>query len=147
MRLCTMPACALAVAAATVVSALAFTPAASADGSEITIVSVSSPTPPSGNAGQLTVTTESGSQITYLDVLLYDPQGHLELTIPFSDFTETGAGTGSQSNEEFWSVQNPITTTASGGLPGLAPGTYTATADATDADGAETGLTGARSPS
>jgi hypothetical protein len=144
-----MPVCALAVAAATAVSALAFTPAASAasaDGGDITIVSVSSPTPPAGNAGQLTVTTESGSQITYLDVLLYDPQGHLELMIPFSDFTEIGAGTGSQSNEEFWSVQNPITTTPSNGLPGLAPGTYTATVDATDATGAETGLTGGTFP-
>ncbi|MGH3399605.1 MAG: hypothetical protein ACRDPO_33455, partial [Streptosporangiaceae bacterium] len=134
------------MAAATAFSALAFTPAASADIGDITILSVSSPTPPSGNAGQMTVTTESGSQITYLDVLLYDPQGHLELMIPFSDFTEIGAGTGSQSNEEFWSVQNPITTNASGGLPGLAPGTYTATADATDADGAETGLTGGTFP-
>ena len=141
-----MPVCALAVAAATAFSALAFTPAASADSGDIAIVSVSSPTPPSGNAGQMTVTTESGSQITYLDVLLYDSQGHLELAIPFSDFTEIGAGTGSQSNEEFWSVQSPITTTPSGGLPGLAPGTYTATVDATDADGAETGLTGGTFP-
>lgn len=138
-----MPACALLVAAAAVASSLAATPAASADASEITIISVSSPTPPAGNAGLMTVTTQSPTPITDLAVHLYDGQGHLQLTIPFSYFS---GAPGTQPTEELWSMSTPITTTGADGLPGLPPGTYTATVDATDSDGPETGLAGGTFP-
>lgn len=139
MRLSKMPVCAL-VAAATAASSLAFAPVASADGSDITILSVSSPTPPNGNAGLMTVNTQSGSPITDLTVYLYDAAGDLKLTIPFQYFQLSKSDP--TDNQEFWSMPNPITTTGSDGLAGLAPGTYTAKVDATDAEGPETDLSG-----
>lgn len=125
------------------VGSLAAMPAASADAGDITIVSVTSPTPPAGNAGLMTVTAQSPTPITDLAVHLYDGQGHLRLTIPFSYFSGTP---GQQPNEELWSMSTPITTTGGSGLPGLAPGTYTATVDATDSAGAETGMAGGTFP-
>lgn len=125
------------------VGSLAAMPAASADAGDITIVSVTSPTPPAGNAGLMTVTAQSPTPITDLAVHLYDSQGQLRLTIPFSYFSGTP---GQQPNEELWSMSTPITTTGGSGLPGLAPGTYTATVDATDSAGTETGMAGGTFP-
>jgi hypothetical protein len=143
-----MPVCALLAAAAAALSSLAFAPAAapaaSADAGDITILSVSSPVPPKGNAGLMTVNTQSGSPITDLTVHLYDAAGDLELTIPSQYFQLTESDP--TNNQEFWSMQNPITTTGSDGLAGLAPGTYTAKVDATDAQGPETDLNGGSFP-
>jgi hypothetical protein len=129
-----MPACALLVAAAAAATSLAFTPGASADADDITIVSVSSPTPPEGNEGMLTVAAETdpGQTISYLAVHLYNANNQLVLTIPWTDFGPIGGGSG---NEEFWQVQSPITTTGSSSLPALPPGTYTAKVDAAEGGG------------
>ena len=137
MRLCSMPACALAVAAATAVSALAFTPAASADSDDITIVSVSSPAPPTGNAGLMTVTTTSPTPISPDSMTVHLLKGNTDV------WDVTGFGLiGGSGDEEIWQLplQNPITTAD------LAPGTYTATVDATDDSGQQTGLSGGTFP-
>jgi hypothetical protein len=133
-----MPACALAVAAATVVGALAVTPAASADSGDITIVSVSPPqsTPgsPTPNAGQITVTANAGSQIvgTMTVHLFNGPQQVLQV----SGFVQIGGVFGG-AGEEIWQLPaaDALTTAQ------LPPGTYTATVDAADTtDGTQNGL-------
>lgn len=132
-----MPVCALLAAAAAALSSLAFAPAASADGSGLAILSVSSPTPPNGNAGMLTVAAETdpNETISYLAVHLVNADNQEVLTIPWTDFQPIGGGTGTGSNEEFWQVQSPITTGGSATLPGLPPGTYTAQVDAAEGGG------------
>jgi len=128
-----MPVCALLVAATAAASSLAFAPVASADGNGPTILSVSSPIPPNGNAGLLTVAAETdpSETISYLAVHLFNADNQEVLTVPWTDFVQLpgGGGTG---NEEFWQVSSPITTGDSGTLPGLPAGTYTAKVDAAE---------------
>ncbi len=139
-----MPACALVVAAATAVSALAFTPAASADTGDITIVSVLPPPSTSGgptpNAGQITVTTDSPTAITPDSMTVHLFAGTKDV-LDVSGFAQI-AGSGQDGGEEIWQLPtgNAITTGQ------LAPGTYTATVDATDGSGPQTGLPGGNFP-
>jgi hypothetical protein len=139
-----MPACALLVAAATAASSLAFTPAASADTGDISIVSVSPPPPttppaPPANAGQITVTANAGSQITSMTVHL-SAGGKQEP--PITGFVQIGGVEGGGPGEEIWQLPaaDAVTTKQ------LPAGTYTATVDATDSAGPQTGLNGGSFP-
>jgi hypothetical protein len=139
-----MPACALVVAAATAVSALAFTPAASADTGDITIVSVLPPPSTSGgptpNAGQITVTTDSPTAITPGSMTVHLFAGTTDvLDVP--GFQQIG-GSGDSGGEEIWQLPTDKAITTGQ----LAPGTYTATVDATDGSGPQAGLPGGNFP-
>lgn len=139
-----MPVCALAVAAATAVSALAFTPAASAASGDIMIVSVlpppSTPGGPTPNAGQITVTTDSPTAITPGSMAVHLFAGTRDV-LDVTGFQQIG-GSGDSGGEEIWQLPagSAITTAQ------LSPGTYTATVDATDDSGAQTGLSGGNFP-
>ncbi len=139
-----MPACALLVAAAAVASSLAATPAASADASDITIVSVappqSAPGGPTPDAGQITVTANAGSQITANSMTVHLFNGSQQV-LQVSGFVQIDGVTGGP-GEEIWQLPADAAVTNQQ----LQPGTYTATVDATDNAGTQDGLSGGSFP-
>lgn len=131
MRLCTRPACALLLAAATVASGLVLAPAASADTGDITIISVSSPP---HNAGLITVQTMSPTAIVPGSITVHLLSGSADVSVTgFVPILNGGP-------EEIWQLPDPITTQQ------LPLGTYTATVDAADSSGLQTGLPGGTFP-